>query len=188
MTQQPSTHLVKRILNLEYVEMSNLCLQDIQITMVPGQPPLPPKKPIQDILCGWRNSPCWPLFSHHGSWRRRQSYSPTRCQLCEQNTPSIPTAVGCLRSVLLPRNLNNKSLDWSLLNSRLIMRCSQGNARSIPSCSHCFQEDNLVNLPMQPSKLLNSNATATAHQPQSSQERYKEGRCRNTAKYMQVHP
>lgn len=127
----------KKILDLEFVEISDISLDNPPPTG-PGQPPLPPKQPIQDISCLVEKfllmaaviTSRFPekvpeLFSYQGSAernfddRRRVSYN--RCYCWEA--------------------LTNKDLNWSVPNLRLYNEAFTGHARSIPQCSHCLQED-----------------------------------------------
>ena len=182
--------LVKRILNLEYVEMSDISPDEVQ-TATPGMPPPPPKKPIQDISL----------------WVEK--FATMASVLVSRFPEKAPELFAYLTSVVkAERNfegnrwvvydrcyrreaLANKSLDWSLPNTRLYNEAFTGHARSIPRCGHCLQEDHSsATCPRNPSRgwfpwLMDPSmvSSAPSPQPRSNERchRYNDGRCHNTS-------
>ena len=189
--------LVKKILNLEFVEIAEISSEDPP-TPTPGHPPIPPKKPVQDISV----------------WVEK--FSTMAAILCTRFPNKAPELFAYMATIVkAERNFDNsrwvsydrcyrrealamKSLDWSLPNSRLYNEAFTGHAKSIPRCSFCLVEDHLsANCPQNPSRTwfpwlheIFSHQQNGHGTPQQSQHRYQaqercnrynEGRCRQTA-------
>ena len=182
----------KKILDLEFVEMNEISSDDPP-SAIPGHPPPPPRKPIQDIS------------------RWVEKFSIMAAVLTTRYPEKAPELLAYQASIVrAERNfddnrwvsydrcyrreaLANKSLDWSLPNSRLYNEAFTGHAHTLPRCSHCLQEDHIASacprnpmrawfpwIPLEPPQTT----TQPAQQKTQSQERcnrYNEGRCRNTA-------
>ena len=185
------TKLVKKILDLEFVEMSDITLDDLP-TPGPGQRPLPARPPIQDIttwvekfslmaaILATRFPEKAPeLFAYQASIVRternfegRRSVNYDRCYRREA--------------------LATKGLNWSAPNLRLYNEAFTGHARAIPRCSYCLQEDHTSQVcprnPGRPWFGMHHEPMGHAQRPlgsraQSSEccRRYNDGKCRQTA-------
>ena len=133
----------KRILELQFVEMSEISLDDIP-TQVPGQPPLPARPPVQNI----------------SFWVEK--FSIMAALLVSRFLQKAPELSACMASIVrAERNfdgrrwvaydrcyrreaLTQKVLDWPVPNARLYNEVFTGHARLIPRCSFCLQEDHLA--------------------------------------------
>ena len=182
-------HLVKRILNLEFVEIADISPNEAPAAS-PGHPPPLPKKPIQDIslwaekfstmaaiLASRFPEKAPELFMYMAAIvRAERNYGGNRWVLYDR----------CYRREALA----NKSLDWSQMNSRLYSEAFTGYAKAIPRCTHCLQDDHVsAACPQNPTRgwfpwLPESSAPPpgpTQHQQQERCNRFNDGRCRNTA-------
>ena len=135
--------LAKRILELDFVEMSEISLDDPP-SQAPGQPPLPARPPVQDIsvwmekysimaaLLASRFLEKAPeLFAYQASIiRAEQNFDDRRCV----------TYGRCFRREALAQ----KSLDWSIPNARLYNEAFTGRAKAVPRCTFCLQEDHVA--------------------------------------------
>ena len=135
--------LVKRILDLEYVEMSDILPNDTPVPLT-GHPPPPPKKPIQDIS------------------RWVEKFAMMAAVLTASFPKKAPEMFAYLTSIVqAERNfkgsrwvaydrcyqreaLAGKSLDWSLPNTRLYNEAFTEHAKALPRCTYCLQEDHMV--------------------------------------------
>ena len=186
--------LVKKILELEFVEISEIASEDPP-TPTPGLPPVPPKKPVHDISV----------------WVEK--FSTMAAVLCTRFPNKAPELFAYMSTIVkAERNhgsdrwvsydrcyrreaLAMKSLDWSLPNSRLYSEAFTGHAKLIPRCSFCLAEDHTaVNCPQNPSRTwfpwlheMVSMQQGTQGQPPQYRDKsercngYNEGRCRETA-------
>ena len=179
--------LVKRILDLEYVEMSDISPDDTPAPLT-GHPPPPPKKPIQDIS------------------RWVEKFATMAAVLTARFPEKAPEMFAYLTSIVkAERNfegsrwvaydrcyrreaLASKSLDWSLPNTRLYNEAFTGHAKALPRCTYCLQEDHMAAAcPRNPARawlpwLPDHIAPHQPHPPSQERcNRYNEGRCRNTA-------
>ena len=134
------TKIVKKILDLDFVEMSEITTDELP-SHTPGNPPIPAKLPIQDISV----------------WLER--YSTMAAILASRFPLKAPELFAYQASIIrAERNYDNaywvaydrryrrealaqKDLNWSVPNSRLYNETFTGRARAIPRCSHCLQED-----------------------------------------------
>ena len=132
--------LVKKILDLEFVEMADISLDDPP-TPAPGQPPLPTRPPIQNLsiwvekfsimaaLLASRYPHKAPeLFAYQAAIvRAERNFEDQRWVIYDS----------CYRREALV----NKDLDWSVPNACLYNEAFTGRARAIPRCNYCLQED-----------------------------------------------
>ena len=185
------TKLVKKTLDLEFVEMSDITLDDIP-TPGPGQLPLPARPPIQDIttwvekfslmaaILATRFPEKAPeLFAYQASIvRAERNFEGRRWVTYDR----------CYRREALA----TKDLNWSAPNLRLYNEAFTGHARAIPRCSYCLQEDHTSQVcprnPGRPWFRMRHEPMGHAQRPpgsraQSSEccRRYNEGKCRHTA-------
>ena len=137
------TKVAKRILDLDFVEMSEIALDDPPV-QVPGQPPLPARPPVQDIsvwvekysvmaaLLASRFPEKAPeLFAYQASIvRAERNFVDRRWVAYDQ----------CFRREALAQ----KNLDWSVPNARLYNEAFTGWAKALPRCSFCLQEDHVA--------------------------------------------
>ena len=182
--------VAKRILDLEFVEMSDIALDDLPVTG-PGQPPLPARPPVQNIsiwvekfsvmaalLTSRFPEKAPELFAYQASIMRAERNFDGRRWVAYDR---------CFRREALAQ----KNLDWSVPNARLYNEAFTGHARSLPRCSFCLQEDHQSqSCPRNPHRPWfgwfpePSGAPPSAPGPSGkSQEccrRYNEGRCKQT--------
>ena len=134
--------VAKKILDLEFVEMSEISLDDSR-SHTPGQPPQPARPPIQNIsawvekfsvmaaLLASRFPEKAPeLFSYQASVVRAERNFDNRRWVAYDR---------CYRREALAQ----KNLDWSMPNARLYNEAFTGHARVVPRCSFCLQEDHV---------------------------------------------
>ena len=183
--------LAKKILDLDFVEMSEITLDDPP-TPSPGHPPLPARPPIHNIsvwvekfslmaaLIATRFPEKAPeLFAYQASIvRAERNFDDRRWVTYDR----------CYRR----EALSTKNLDWSVPNLRLYNEAFTGHARAIPRCSFCLQEDHTSQAcPRNPSRLwLGWYREPDSHfqRPSGSRtqsleccRRYNEGKCRQTS-------
>ena len=133
--------VVKRILDLEFVEMSEVLVDDDTPNNVPGRLPTPPRPPIDDI----------------SRWVER--FSLMAAVLSTRFPEKAPEFFAYQATIVrADRNyegkrwvqydrqfrreaLSRKDLNWSVTNSRLYNESFTGRARAIPRCSYCAQDD-----------------------------------------------
>ncbi len=134
------TKVVKRILDLEFVEMAEVSA-DLEPVPVPGRPPPPGKLPVTDIslwvekfsllaatLCMRFPEKAPELFAYQASIvRAERNYEAGRWVAYDRQYR---------REALARKNLN-----WSVTDPRLYNEAFTGRARSIPRCTYCLQED-----------------------------------------------
>ena len=129
--------VVKRILDLDFVEMSDILVDDD----APGRLPSPPRPPIEDISL----------------WVER--FSLMAAVLCTRFPEKAPEFFAYQSTIVrADRNyegkrwvqydrqfrreaLSRRDLNWSVTNSRLYNETFTGRARAIPRCSYCGQDD-----------------------------------------------
>lgn len=132
--------VVKKILDLEFVEMTEITLDELPSNSA-GHPPLPARPPIQDISV----------------WLER--YSIMAALLSARFPEKAPELFAYQSSIVrAERNyddrrwvaydrryrreaLAQKDLNWSVPNARLYNEAFTGRARAIPRCTYCLQED-----------------------------------------------
>ena len=180
--------VAKKILELEYVEMSEITGDDLP-TPMPGQPPLPARPPVQNIsvwvekfsimaaLIASRFPQKAPeLFAYQASIvRAERNFADRRWVAYDR----------CYRREALAQ----KSLDWSMPNARLYNEAFTGHARTIPRCSFCLQEDHLARAcPRNPNRpwfgWYSSPSAVPSQQAGQLQElcrRFNNGRCKQPA-------
>ena len=186
--------IAKKILDLDFVEMSEISLDDPP-PHTPGQPPLPARPPIQDIsvwiekysvmaaLLASRFPEKAPeLFAYQASIVRAERNFDDRRWVAYDR---------CYRR----EALSQKNLDWSVPNARLYNEAFTGRARAVPRCSFCLQEDHISqacprnpNRPwfgwlQDPSIPFSSPQWPLTSRPSQSPEccrRYNEGRCKQS--------
>ena len=192
--------LVKRILDLDYVEMSEVT-SDVAPELVPGRPPPPSRPPVTDI----------------SQWVER--YAVMAAVLAARFPTKAPELFGYLATIVrAERNyeagrwvsydrqfrreaLARKDLNWSVTDTRLFSEAFTGRARSIPRCSICLRDDHLAQLCPQntdrqwlawlpgpvPWQAAPSAPTQPPHQRRHQEvcNRFNEGRCRMaTCRYL----
>ena len=189
------TKVAKRILGLEFVEMSDISLDDLP-PHTPGQPPLPARPPIQNIsvwiekfsvmaaLIASRFPEKAPeLFAYQASIVRAERNFDDRRWVSYDR---------CYRREALAL----KNLDWSVPNARLYNEAFTGHARAVPRCSFCLQEDHLAqycprnpNRPwfgwlgdtsLQPSQSPNHQGSGRGAQSAECCRRFNDGRCKQS--------
>ena len=188
--------VAKKILDLEYVEMSEISLDDAP-PHTPGQPPLPARPPIQNIsvwverfsvmaalLATRFPHKAAELFAYQASIvRAERNFDDGRWVAYDR----------CFRREALAQ----KNLDWSIPNARLYNEAFTGRARTVPRCSFCLQEDHAAQAcPRNPNRpwfgWLPGAAFSTPSAPQrppagrlpQSAEccrRFNDGKCKQTA-------
>ena len=132
--------VVKRILDLEFVEMAEVTVDDIS-PQAPGRPPPPARLPITDI----------------SQWLERYSLmAAVLCTKFPEKVPELFAYQACIvraernyeggRWVAYDRQyrreaLAKKDLNWSVPDPRLYSEAFTGRARSITRCGFCLQDD-----------------------------------------------
>ena len=184
------TKVAKKILDLEFVEMAEITLDDPPAS-APGHPPLPARPPIQNIsvwiekfsilaaLIASRFPEKAPeLFAYQASIvRAERNFDDRRWVTYDR----------CFRREALAA----KSLDWSVPNLRLYNEAFTGHAKAIPRCTFCLQEDHASQTcPRNPSRPWfgwvrepDGWPQPTTGRSQSAEccRRYNDGKCRQTA-------
>ena len=133
--------VVKKILDLEFVEISEISIIDDVLAQTPGRPPAPARPPITDI----------------SQWVER--FSLMAAVLCTRFPDKAPelwayqaTIVRAERNydgkrwVTYDRQfrreaLARKDLNWSVTDPRLYNEAFTGRARSISRCTFCLQDN-----------------------------------------------
>ena len=185
--------VVKKILNLEFVEMSEIAADEFPTPNL-GQPPTPSRPPIHDISI-WmekfavmaailaarfpEKSP--ELFAYLAAIVRAERNFDNQCWVAYDR---------CYRR----EALGQKDLNWSIPNIRLYNEAFTGRARAIPRCAHCLQEDHVARYcPLNPNRVwLDWSAPSPATygqgqgRPQPYQvpehcRRFNAGKCKLTA-------
>ena len=129
--------IVKKLLELEFVEMSELTINDTP----PGRAPPPARPPITDV-------------SH---WVERLALmAAVICSRFPEKSPELFAYLGTIvraernyegqRWVTYDRQyrreaLARKDLNWSVTDSRLYSEAFTGRARAIARCTYCLQDD-----------------------------------------------
>ena len=132
--------VVKKILELEFVEMSEISVND-EPPQAPGRPPAPARPPVQEI----------------SQWIERFSlFAAVLCTRFPDKAPELwayqATIVRAERNyegkrwVTYDRQfrrqaLARKDLNWSVTDPRLYNEAFTGRARSIARCNFCLQDD-----------------------------------------------
>ena len=138
------TRVVKKLLELEFVEMADISIDDEPPPHTVGLPPIPGRPPIQDISIWMERfsimaavlSSRFPnkapeLFAYQASiLRAERNYDDKRWVAYDRRYR---------REALAQKDLN-----WSIPNPRLYNEAFTGRARSIPRCSYCLQEDHVA--------------------------------------------
>ena len=135
-----ATRVTKRILDLEFVEMSEVTM-DLTPEHVPGRPPPPGRPPIMDV----------------SQWVER--YSLMAAVIATRFPHKAPELFAYQATIIrAERNyeagrwvaydrqfrreaLARKDLNWSTPDPRLYSEAFTGRARSIPRCDYCLQDD-----------------------------------------------
>jgi hypothetical protein len=131
-----ASKVLKRILDLDFVEMSEVTVDDMS-PQVPGHPPPPARLPITDIsqwieryslmaavLCSKFPDKAGELFAYQASIvRAERNYEGKRWVAYDRQ----------YRREALAR----KDLNWSITDPRLYNEAFTGRARSIARCSYC---------------------------------------------------
>ena len=143
--------VVKKIVDLDFVEMSKLSMLEDDVPASLGRPP-PPRPPVTDI----------------SMWVER--YSAMAAILATRFPHKAPELFAYQATIVrAERNyegkrwvaydrqfrreaLSRKSLDWSVTDSRLYNEAFTGRARTISRCSFCLQDDSQC--PRNPSRAL----------------------------------
>jgi hypothetical protein len=187
--------IVKKILDLEFVEMSEITI-DEDHTQTPGRLPSPPRPPIDDISIWMKRfslmaailATRFPdkapeLFAYQATiMRADQNYEGKRWVQYDRQ--------------FRREALSRKNLNWSVTNSRRYETFT-GRARAIPRCSYCGKDDhgeatcshnpNRPMLTFFPNMATWPGYTLPQYQPAVSDEvcrKYNEGRCkRQRCKY-----
>lgn len=132
--------VVRRILDLEFVEMSEVCIDD-DTSPTQGRPPAPARLPITDIsrllehfaliadvLCSRFPHKTMELFAYQATIvRAKRNYEGKRwvtynCQFRREA-------------------LARKDLNWSITEPRLYNEAFTGRARLIARCTFCLQDN-----------------------------------------------
>ena len=132
--------IVKKLLELEFVEMSELTINDTT-PQVPGRAPPPARPPITNV-------------SH---WVERFALmAAVICSRFPEKSPELFAYLGTIvraernydgqRWVTYDRQyrreaLARKDLNWSVTDSRLYSEAFTGRARAIARCTYCLQDD-----------------------------------------------
>lgn len=128
------TKIAKKILDLEFVEMADISLDDLP-------QPFPARPPIQ--MCVEKFSITAALLSSRFLEKVPElfAYQASIVQ-AEMNFDDQRWVayVQCYRCEALAL----KSLDWSIPNARLYNEAFKGHARAILRCLYCLQEDHLT--------------------------------------------
>ena len=188
------TKVAKKILDLEFVEMSEIALDDLP-SQSPGQMPVPARPPIQSIsvwiekysvmaalLASRFPEKASELFAYQASIIRAERNFEDRRWVAYDR---------CYRR----EALSQRNLDWSVPNARLYNEAFTGRARAIPRCSFCLQEDHVAQscprnpnrpwfgwFPDTPGYVVPPHRPSTSRPPQSAEccRRYNDGKCRQT--------
>ena len=183
--------VLKRILDLDFVEMFEVTVDDMS-PQVPGRPPPPARLLITDIsqwikryslmaavLCSKFPDKAGELFAYQASIvRAERNYKGKRWVAYDRQ----------YRREALTR----KDLNWSITDPHLYNEAFTGRARSIARCSYCLQDDHSAaqcprnpNRPIfgwfpDPSLWPAQPMGAGPHTPTRSEicRRFNEGRCR----------
>ena len=132
--------IVKRILELDFLEMSEITM-DPDLVQAPGRPPPPARLPITDI----------------SQWLERFSLmAATLASRFPEKAPELfayqATIIRAERNYETGRwvaydrqfrreALTRKDLNWSTPDPHLFSEAFTGRARSIPRCNFCLQDD-----------------------------------------------
>ena len=132
--------VVKKILDLEFVEISELTIDD-SLPQVPGRAPPPARLPITNIS--------------HGVER----FLLMAAVICSRFPEKAPEMLAYMETIVrAERNyegqrwvtydrqfrkeaLARKDLNWSITDSRLYNEVFTGRAKAITRCSFCLQDD-----------------------------------------------
>ena len=135
--------LVKRILDLEFVEMSDITT-DVELPQTPGRPTTSGRLPVTDIsiwvekfsvlaaiLVTRFPEKAAELFAYQASIvRAERNYEGNRWVVYDRQ----------YRREALAR----KDLNWSMPDSRLYNEAFTGRAKAIARCTYCLQEDHIT--------------------------------------------
>ncbi len=184
--------VVKRILDLEFLEMSEVTA-DIDTPQALGRPPPPARLPVTDIsqwverysIMAATLTSRFPekgpeLFAYQAQIiRAERNYEADRWVLYDRQFR---------REALARRDLN-----WSVTDTRLYSEAFTGRARAIPRCQYCLQDDHSAPYcPQNPDRPWQNWIAAASPAPlpaapigrQGPQaelcRRYNEGRCKQT--------
>ncbi len=187
--------MVKRILDLEFVEMAEITT-DADLPLTPGRPPAPARLPITEIsqwlekyslmaaiLTTRFPSKAPELFAYQATIvRAERNYEGKRWVSYDRQ----------FRREALAR----KDLNWSVTDARLYSEAFTGRARAIARCAFCLQDDHTAtSCPQNPNRPIFADPSAwsaplqpgsrrvPAQQPsyRPSQEvcrKFNDGRCR----------
>ena len=184
------TRVVKRILDLEFLEMAEVSL-DSEPVPVPGRPPPPGRTPVQDIsqwierfsLMAATLTTRFPekapeFFAYQATIvRAERNYEEGRWVAYDRQFR---------REALARRNLN-----WSATDPCLYNEAFTGRARAIPRCNYCLRDDHTTRECPQnqqwegtwpqgpPPWLAGANAAPSNRgAPREVCRRYNQGKCR----------
>ena len=132
--------VVKRILDLEFIEMSEVSIDD-DTSQTPGRPPAPARLPVTDIsrwleryslmaaiICTRFPHKAGELFAYQATIvRAERNYEGKRWVTYDRQ----------FRREALAR----KDLNWSITDPRLYNEAFTGRARAIARCAFCLQDD-----------------------------------------------
>ena len=199
--------LVKRILDLDFVDMSEVTVDADEIPQGPGRPPAPARLPVTEIsqwieryslmaavLCSRFPDKAGELFAYQAAIvRAERNYEGKRWVTYDRQ----------FRREALAR----KDLNWSVPDPRLYNEAFTGRARSIARCTYCLQDDHTAAYcPKNPNRPMfgwfpdptlwhlqsqpgpsQPGPSYTSRSPQEICRRYNEGRCRHhKCKYRHV--
>ena len=189
-----SGKVAKRILDLEFVEISEVTLDD-DIPSAPGRPPAPARPPVSDI----------------SQWVER--FAVMAAIITSRFPDKAPELFAYMATIVrAERNyegkqwvaydrryrreaLARKDLNWSVPDPRLYNEAFTGRARAIPRCTYCLQDDHTVascprnphrpvlNMPLDGAMWPPHPPTATGGGFESAEQcrRFNEGRCKKLA-------
>ena len=185
--------MVRRILELEFLEMAEVSLDPDPVS-VPGRPPPPGRLPITDIS-QWLERYSLMAVGYLGHSLPRESAGAVSMIIRAERNYEAGRWVAYDRQFRRAA-LARRDLDWSVSDPRLYNEAFTGRARAIPRCHFCLQDDHTSRScprnPEQPwlgwypqSPWPSSPAGHTGHAGPASRQsadvcrRYNEGRCRH---------
>ena len=135
-----SQQVVKKILALEFVEMSELRADVWPEDPTPAEAPSTCRRPSSRLRRGWSASPGWRQCWCPGSLRRVRS-----CGRTSQPSSTRPTATrgrrGSRMTVSSGGKFGSEGPNWSVPNSRLYNEAFTGHAKIMQRCQYCLSED-----------------------------------------------
>jgi hypothetical protein len=135
-----STKVTKRILDLEFVEMSEVTM-DAPTDQVPGRPP-PPGRPAVTDISQWveRYSLMAAVIATRFPHKAPELFAYQATIVRAERNYEAGRWVAYDRQ-FRREALARKDLNWSTPDPRLFSEAFTGRARSIPRCSFCLQDD-----------------------------------------------